>query len=56
MNPVDARARVEDPEEVGAVTEDMRCYRCLEYGHGTNDCATPAKGRGKSKGFKCEGN
>ena len=46
----------DDPEEeVGAVTEDMRCYRCQGYGHRASDCATPAKGKGKNKGFKGDG-
>ena len=41
----------DDPEEeVGAATEDMRCYRCQGYGYRASGCATPAKGKGK--GFK----
>ena len=46
----------DDPEEeVGAVTEDMRCCRCQGYGHQASDCATPAQGKGKNKGFKGDG-
>ena len=46
----------DDPEEeVGVVTEDMRCYRCQGYGHWASDCATPAKVKGKNKGFKSDG-
>ena len=48
--------------EVGAVAEDMQCFRCGSFGQRANQCATPPrekfknKGRddtkGKGKGFK----
>ena len=37
------------------VAEDMRCYRYQGYGHRASDCATPAKEKGKNKGFKGDG-
>ena len=43
----------DDPkEEVGVVTEDMRCYWCQGHEH---HCAIPAKGKGKNKSFKGDG-
>ena len=42
-------------EEVGAVTEDMRCYMCQGYGHRASGCATPAKDRERTRVSKAMG-